>query len=1234
MRKLFAFLARPIVWSTASLLLLLLALHVVCPLLRIAEDQRWIIELLVGTPLAVLLVGYWLRQYLIERRLTGDMAAQAKKQASLQGPDALRDFKAFSEEFKSAFAQLNQVCRERGQLGGAAALPWIMILGPSGVGKSTALERSGLRFVSLGRRLQGIGGTRNCTWWLASDAVFLDTAGRYAVRDEDRDEWRAFLQLLRRRRQRPIDAVLLQVGIDEILDRPRAEVERAALQLRERLDELLHLLDARIPVHLLFNKCDLLDGFTSFFGSLDEQEKAQPWGFRLDTSELLHQSIGEAFQQRFGDLIRVLTQRTTARLLTLSDRDAREAAMAFPSELAATSATLRFFVETVFEARARTERPWLCAIHLGSAEQPGQHLIGMRQKRAEELGLPHGRRTTGLQPAMGNGGETMFLRGVFAQVLRQAELSARPSAARQMRLRLHQKVAVAAGLALCFLGSLYLGGSYTHAMVWMSQLQDQCKRMLQAESLPVVASRVSKEELTAELGRQEAVRELLQEAPSGVPSGPAQQASVLLRRRIDHELLLPLKSQMQTDLDRAAQRQQDGPGEDYTRGFGMLRLLHVLRGNSCEGTEPEPTRQSLSQFVLEHWQRALGENARFLRESSDEEDPQRPQSANLRLRQQLNFYFEQEPSQLRDSSQLQFEESLREQTRVALASGGGASVIFNLRASLSNLYERDRQLQSPLFAEPGIERVFTKRGCSVFFSAEASRDSNWWKCVLHVPVPKDPPNLEDMYREHYAQAWNTWLHELKLRPVTPKPGATPRKDGTGLGEVIEKLDALVRDARPALPEVMQTVGKGFDLAARRAKQNQTKRTWYSGCGKSVGKSIDWGRESFDQIKTPGQCKSAMELLAPLSQLASKEKSQNAEGTEAEDGGIQEDYKKYTEAVKAFRATLYRVEKSTERTGEALKLVQATMAGSGDLWTLHTARDTLLGSLHARLSNGGFDLQESGLQASLRDLEGMAWQALLPLAARALNDQWKSQVYSPWSTLKGNQQRQLATDEERCKGRTDFLRDKLTGFVDKSIAMFFVGNSILDCNQKRMSPPFEPALPFLAGTCGQLRDARRVGAEVTDCPKALGAGGGAPKRDIQSVDVIPPKTAGCNKDADEVTLDRGDKVFVCQVSTGNCAESKLKSSQRAVLRVKWKESPNANVVLQTDYPDDLFQKAQVAGSTLRFSVPTASAPGHCEGYVIRFTLAPAGGGGGAAVPKKADDRWRSTELPESLVSLQR
>ena len=48
--------------ALALFYLLLLALHVVCPLLRIAEDQRWIIELLVGTPLTVLLVALQFRR--------------------------------------------------------------------------------------------------------------------------------------------------------------------------------------------------------------------------------------------------------------------------------------------------------------------------------------------------------------------------------------------------------------------------------------------------------------------------------------------------------------------------------------------------------------------------------------------------------------------------------------------------------------------------------------------------------------------------------------------------------------------------------------------------------------------------------------------------------------------------------------------------------------------------------------------------------------------------------------------------------------------------------------------------------------------------------------------------------------------------------------------------------------------------------------------------------------------
>ena len=56
MRKLFSFLARPIVWSTLGLALLLFALYFVCDLLHL-DDSRWLVELVVGAPLSIFLIA-------------------------------------------------------------------------------------------------------------------------------------------------------------------------------------------------------------------------------------------------------------------------------------------------------------------------------------------------------------------------------------------------------------------------------------------------------------------------------------------------------------------------------------------------------------------------------------------------------------------------------------------------------------------------------------------------------------------------------------------------------------------------------------------------------------------------------------------------------------------------------------------------------------------------------------------------------------------------------------------------------------------------------------------------------------------------------------------------------------------------------------------------------------------------------------------------------------------------
>jgi len=71
------------------------------------------------------------------------------------------------------------------RLSGRAAyrLPWYLVIGESGSGKTSALVNGGVA-LSLADHEARVAGervepTRECEWWLGSDAVLIDTPGRY-----------------------------------------------------------------------------------------------------------------------------------------------------------------------------------------------------------------------------------------------------------------------------------------------------------------------------------------------------------------------------------------------------------------------------------------------------------------------------------------------------------------------------------------------------------------------------------------------------------------------------------------------------------------------------------------------------------------------------------------------------------------------------------------------------------------------------------------------------------------------------------------------------------------------------------------------------------------------------------------------------------------------------------------------------------------------------------------------
>ncbi|MDZ5460860.1 type VI secretion system membrane subunit TssM, partial [Azohydromonas lata] len=269
------------------------------------------------------------------------------------------------QRFKEAAAQLR-----RARLGGRGAwrrllspgrylyeLPWYVIIGAPGAGKTTALANAGLNFplpqqLGHGQALRGVGGTRNCDWWFTDQAVLIDTAGRYTTQDShqatDRAAWLGFLELLKRHRpRRPINGVLLTVSIADLLGADAQARHAHALALRARIAELRQRLGLRFPVYVLVTKTDLLAGFMEFFADLDKDERAQVWGFTLpaeggpaDPLPLIGSELA-ALEKRLGEYL-------LERLHAEADRERRAALFAFPQQWRLLHELLLELLQTTF----------------------------------------------------------------------------------------------------------------------------------------------------------------------------------------------------------------------------------------------------------------------------------------------------------------------------------------------------------------------------------------------------------------------------------------------------------------------------------------------------------------------------------------------------------------------------------------------------------------------------------------------------------------------------------------------------------------------------------------------------------------------------------------------------------------------------------------------------------------------------------------------------------------------
>lgn len=162
-------------------------------------------------------------------------------------------------------------------------VPWFMLIGEPQSGKSTTLLNSGIEFPLGKESLSGVGGTRNCDWWFANEAVILDTAGRFTFQERnapDKDEWLTFLQLLRRHRSTcPVNGVIVVIPVTSLQENSQEVLEEKAQNIRAKLDNIQKVLEIQFPVFVLITKADHILGFTEFCGRLSVEEQRQLFGW-------------------------------------------------------------------------------------------------------------------------------------------------------------------------------------------------------------------------------------------------------------------------------------------------------------------------------------------------------------------------------------------------------------------------------------------------------------------------------------------------------------------------------------------------------------------------------------------------------------------------------------------------------------------------------------------------------------------------------------------------------------------------------------------------------------------------------------------------------------------------------------------------------------------------------------------------------------------------------------------
>lgn len=709
----------------------------------------------------------WLRRRRLNRRMLASLAPAAAPDPRDLAAGEERD--ALNERFTDAIATLKTA-----HLGGRGGrrylyqLPWYLLVGPPGSGKTTALANSGLQFPlerTIGKgAIRGVGGTRNCDWFFTDEAVLIDTAGRYTTQDSDeqvdRSAWQDFLQLLRKHRPaRPIDGLIVAFSATDLIRFEPEERRRHAAAVSRRIQEVYSALAVKAPVYVVFTKCDLIAGFTEFFSDLRSEDRAQVWGitFDLKQSRSPDQAIA-TFPSDFNALVERLTGRQLPRIQEVRDLRERGAVLMFPQQMLLLRPAVEAFLAEAF-APSRYEAPVLLrGVYFTSATQEGSPIDRVLSAVAAQFGLQ-----APALPASTGRGVSFFLTRLLRDVI-FPEAGLVTSTGRLARNRpLLMLAGYAGALLLAVLGAGALLASYVGNVRLIEETKAEVERIAQAQAASPGG---------AEIGRSMAVLTALRQLPGGYSERAASPplhlglglyqggrlgaaADMAYRRALNTLMVPPLMARMEQQISESSGNPE----------YLYQALKFYLMMTTPEQRDPE----LLKVWIARDWEaRYPGTTAAAFRQSFREhldallEDELNPVPVgNPALIAQARQALAQLPLAARVYAQLKAEQHAERTDGWTLAAAVSADDLRHFR----------RRSNTP-FSE-GVPRLYTVDGYQQVFVSERDAlvgqvvQEAWVLGPSHARADDERAGLErkveELYLADYARLWEAFIDDIEMQ---------------------------------------------------------------------------------------------------------------------------------------------------------------------------------------------------------------------------------------------------------------------------------------------------------------------------------------------------------------------------------------------------------------------------------------------------------------------------------------